>query len=212
LRIVSDRRARDIAQVPPPAAITTAAATDLAPAPHSTATSSTPDVRLKRTIPARPHGAPFADLSTTVSSLLTRGPDDALTFEQTLADLVRATRQDRASLRAALAPIADRGFPPELRHDLPLATPLRQLHALTRNITYSPAPARPHSQRLDLSRLLQRLSLRLDRPPGMDPYALRGPADILTLRLSELSAHIGDPSTVELVSTVGLIPRCCARA
>jgi hypothetical protein len=211
LRIVSDRHAPDIPHVPPPptATTTTGAAPTATATPVAVPTSSTSDVRSKRTTPARvaasalksSPAAPFADLSAIIADLLVRGPYDALVLEQTLADLIRAAREDRAALRAALDPIADRGLPPGLRHDLPLATPLRQLHALTLNIAYCPATARPRSQRFELSRLLERLSLPLDRPPGMDPYALRGPADILTLRLSELAARIGDPSAVELVST-----------
>jgi hypothetical protein len=52
-----------------------------------------------------------------------------------------------------------------------------------------------------LVRLLRRMELALDRPPGMDPYALRSPADILTLRLAELATRIGDPTPIKLVST-----------
>jgi len=187
LRIVSDRHAPDVARVPPPPA------------------SSIPDVRLKRTTPTTgrtsPTAAPFTSLAKNLETLLTRGPDNALAVEQTLADLVRAAREDRTSLRAALIPIAEGGFPPRLRHDLPLATPLRQLHEFTLNLAHAPARPRPQARRVDLSRLFQRLSLPLDRPPGMDPYALRGPADILTLRLAELAARTGDPGAVELVST-----------
>ena len=183
---------------------------------------------------------PIGDLAAAIGELLSQGPTDAFAFEHTLAGLVRAAREDRAALREALLPVADRALfprPSRLGHsrpnhsrtghrhardirDLPLATPLRQLHLLVVNAVWCPVPARRHGQPsyarhtgyagaaypgyardFELVRLLQRLELALDRPPGMDPYALRAPADILTLRLAELAARIGDPAPVHLVST-----------
>jgi hypothetical protein len=158
--------------------------------------------------PATP--SPLA-LSTAVSRLAAYGPTSALAFEQTLADLVRSAHRDRSALRAALVPLGNEGMTSGLRHDLPRATPLRQLLAVTAAIAFRPPPepARtrvPHARghvpySSALPHLFQRLALRLDRPPGMDPYALRSPADLITLRLAELAARIGDPNPVDLVST-----------
>lgn len=157
------------------------------------------------------------DVAATIADLLSQGPTDAFAFELTLADLVRAVREDRPALRAALTPVIDKGLAPQLGlgrrqgRDLPVATPLRQLHMLARNAAWLPAPSRPRSHTwargfggfggFELAGLFRRLSLNLDRPPGMDPYALRSPADILTLRLAELAAHIGGTGPVEPVST-----------
>lgn len=197
MRTASDRHAPDVARIPPQVQ---AAATGAASATLYASGSSSPDVRLKRTAQP-PAPVALADLTANLAGLLTQGPDDALTLDQTLADLVRAARRDRAELRAALKPLSEGRFPPGLRHDLPLATPLRQLQELIAGLTLGPDRIRPRSRRIELPSLFQRLSLSLDRPPGMDPYALRGPADILTLRLAELVARTGEPGAVELVST-----------
>ncbi len=105
-------------------------------------------------------------------------------------------------------PVIDKGLAPQLGRgqvlDLPRATPLRQLHALAVNAAWLPAPTTRSPRNVsefELVRLFRQLSLTLDRPPGMDPYALRTPADILTLRLAELTARIADPGPVRLVST-----------
>jgi len=154
--------------------------------------------------PARP-----SDLAIAVADALAHGPSDPFAFEHTLAALVHAARTDRRALRAALVDVAEKAenLVPQPHHDFPSATPLRQLHALVLRLAWLPGrhPAatadRAHVRHLELSTLVARLDLPLDRPPGMDVYALRSPADILTLRLSELSARIAAPSLVELVST-----------
>lgn len=151
-------------------------------------------------------------VAATIADLLSQGPTDGSAFELALADLVRAAREDRSALRVALTPVIDKGLAPQWGlgrgqgRDLPLATPLRQLHALAVNAAWLPAPSRSRGRAggyggFELARLFRRLSLNLDRPAGMDPYALRTPADILTLRLAELAAHIGDAGLVEPVST-----------
>ena len=150
------------------------------------------------------------DLAATIGDLLSQGPADAFAFEHALADLVRAVRADREALRDALLPIIDAGLAPQFGRgqgrDLPLATPLRQLYTLAVHAVWLPVSARTYgyggyARDFELVRLIQRLSLPLDRPPGMDRYALRSPADILTLRLAELAARIGEPGPVEPVST-----------
>ena len=170
--------------------------------------------------------APDTDeLAATISDLLSRGPTDAFAFEHALAGLVRAAREDRSTLRDVLRPVIDKGLAPQLGRgqgrDLPLATPLRQLLALAVNAVWLPISAHRYghvgyssyaghtnylghpgyARDFELVRLVRRLSLSLDRPPGMDPYALRTPADILTLRLAELADRIADPAPVKLVST-----------
>ncbi|MGH6655719.1 MAG: DUF6493 family protein, partial [Actinocrinis sp.] len=151
--------------------------------------------------PASPAAATSVSVAAAFAELLSHGPSDPLTFEQALADLVRARRESRADLAAALSPVAVKGPTPQLIRDLPLATPLRQLHALAINAVWQPTPSRPYDGTFELAHLLRRLLLRLDRAPGMDPYALRSPADIITLRLAELAVRIGDPGPAELVST-----------
>jgi hypothetical protein len=162
---------------------------------------------------------PPDELAATLGELLSQGPTDAFAFEHALAGLVRAVREDRSSLRHALRSVIDKGLAPPPGHvdirDLPLATPLRQLHAVAVNAVWLPVSVRRYghpgyagflnypgyTREFELVRILRHLSLSLDRPPGMDPYALRGPADILTLRLAELAARIADPTPIKLVST-----------
>lgn len=188
--------------------------TDPSPTAHGpTAQAPTPPA-LRSSSAARsspPPPTPDA-VAATIADLLSQGPTDGFAFELALTDLVHAAREDRSALRAALTPVVDKGLAPQLGlgrgqgRDLPLATPLRQLHALAVNAAWLPAPSRLHGRAsgyagFELARLFHRLALNLDRPPGMDPYALRTPADILTLRLAELAAHIGDAGPVEPVST-----------
>src|SRR5262249_30386427 len=96
--------------------------------------------------------------------------------------------------------------------DFPAATPLSRLHELAARLAWLPATPpvgvavrmtahMKYVRRPELSQLVERLDLPLDPPPGMDPYALRSPAALLTLRLGEPSARIAEPVLVELVST-----------
>lgn len=189
------------------------------PSPASAATSVPAAASATATVSAfAPTSAPD-ELAATISELLSQGPTEAFAFEHALAGLVRAVREDRTSLRDALRPVIDKDLAPPLGHadirDLPLATPLRQLHAVAVNAVWLPASVRRYghpgyagflnypgyTRDFELVRILRHLSLSLDRPPGMDPYALRSPADILTLRLAELAARIADPTPIKLVST-----------
>lgn len=166
-------------------------------APHATAA---PAVRSDHeTGPAPGPGA--AETAAAVAEVLAYGPPSGTALEQTLAELVRAAREDWPLLRGALAEATEKFALGERRADLPAATPLRQLHHLVDVLVWLPAPAGERGARLSLGRLLDRLDLPLDRPAGADRFALRTPADILTLRLAEIAARIGSPSQVDLVST-----------
>ena len=144
-------------------------------------------------------GRSAAESAARVTELVVHGPSDILSLEETLADLVRSARADWPALRGALAEATEKVAPGA--HDLPAATPLRQLHRLLDVLVWLPAPGRPRGASMTLAALMNRLDLPLDRPAGVDRLTLRTPADILTLRLAEIAARAGAPSPVELVST-----------
>jgi hypothetical protein len=146
-------------------------------------------------------GRSAAEIAARVAELLVHGPSEILTLEETLADLVRCARTDWPALRGALAETIEKATPGERSRDLPVATPLRQLHRLLDVLVRLPAPGRPRGASTTLAALMDRLDFRLDRPAGVDRLTLRTPADILTLRLAEIAARAGAPSPVDLVST-----------
>jgi hypothetical protein len=147
-------------------------------------------------------GVTAAEIALAVGGIFAGGPGDPTTFERTLADLVQTAHLDWSGLRGALAQTQEQyALDVRSRLEQPAATPLRQLHAVVETLVWLPAPTRHRGAVTDLGQLATRLSYRTDRAAGMDPYALRTPADLLTLRLAEAAARIGGPSPVDLVST-----------